>query len=99
MEHPFDIKAKTLIINIVAIIPVLLYFHRYVWPSSLHGVYLVGVCLVPWVMMPHQLILAETLSERYRIFRCGIAMAVLAFLLSAGNVLFSWQAYIAVLTS
>ena len=59
MEHPFDIKAKTLIINIVAIIPVLLYFHRYVWPSSLHGVYLVGVCLVfPWVMMPHQLICA-----------------------------------------
>lgn len=99
MEHPFDIKAKTLIINIVAIIPVLLYFHRYVWPSSWVGVYLAGACLAPWVMMPLQLIVAESLAERFRTLRYSLVMAGLASLLSVINALYGWQICISVWTS
>lgn len=99
MEHPFDIKLKTLIINVLVIIPVLFYFYRIVWSPYLQGGWLLVMCLIPWFMMLFQLMIAETLAERFHILRHSTAMIILALLLSAVNVVFSWETYLSVVFS
>lgn len=99
MEHPFDIKLKTFIINVLVIIPFLFYFYRNVWPPSLQVGWLLVMCLIPGFMMLFQLMIAETLAERFHIFRRSTAMVILAVLLSAGNVVFSWQTYLSMVSS
>ncbi|WP_157032684.1 hypothetical protein [Erwinia typographi] len=99
MEHLFDIRVKTLAINALTIIPFLFYFHRNVWPPSLQGGWVLVMNLIPWFMMLFQLMIAETLAGRFHIFRRSTAMVILAVLLSAGNVVFSWQAYMSVVFS
>lgn len=99
MEHPFDIKLKTFIINVLVIIPILFYFYRIVWPPSLQGGWLLVICLIPWFMMFFQLMIAETLAEHFHILRRSAAMIILAVLLSAVNVVFSWQTYLSVVFS
>jgi|GEM_PF-2625381 hypothetical protein len=99
MEHPFDIKLKTFIINVLVIMPFLFYFYRFVWSPSLQGGWLLVMCLIPWFMMLFQLMIAETLAERFHIFRHSAAMIILAVLLSAVNNVFSWQSYLSVVYS
>ncbi|WP_277972922.1 hypothetical protein [Pantoea agglomerans] len=91
MNHPFDISVKTIVMNSLALLPVMAYFHLHIWPASWTGVYFAGACMSPWIMMPLQFVVSEALTERFPFLRHCASMAVLALLLACINGLFSWQ--------